>query len=54
MSPKKDETAVHCCHCRGDMVVHAYAQGTGYTAELVVCASVHNCGIDFSHVVIDT
>ncbi|CAH3167864.1 unnamed protein product, partial [Porites evermanni] len=22
MSPNKDETAVHGCHCRGDMVVH--------------------------------
>ena len=21
MSPKKDETAVHCCHCSGDMAV---------------------------------
>ena len=35
----KDENAVHGCDCRGDMVVR-----TRKVLELVVCASVHNCG----------
>ena len=35
MSPNKGETAVHGCHCRGDMVVHMHK-------VLAMCASGHD------------
>ena len=40
MSPNKDETAVHDCHCQGDMAVRM-RKLLAIPRGLVVCASVH-------------
>ena len=55
MTPNKDETAVHGCHCWGDkavcmLKVLAIPRSQTALAKLVVCASVGNCGTD-SHLV---
>ena len=34
MSPNKDETAIHGCHCVGGMAVSMLTKGTGHTAKL--------------------
>ena len=40
----KDETAVHGCYCRGDMVVRM-CKVLAIPRSWYVCASVHNCGL---------
>ena len=45
MTPNKDETAVHGCHCRGDKAVRmlkvlAIPRSQTALAELVVCATL--------------
>ena len=35
MSPNKGETAVHGCHCRGDMVVRMRKVGTSASVQLI-------------------
>ena len=52
MNANKDETAVHGYHCRGNKAVHmlkvlAILRSPTALAELVVCATVGNCGTDF-------
>lgn len=52
MTANKDETAVHGYHCRGNKAVHmltvlAILRSQTALAELVVCATVGNCGTDF-------
>ena len=39
MSPNKDETAVHGCHCQGDMAVRMrkVLQTAGWVFECVTC-----------------
>ena len=41
MSPNKDETAVHGCHCQGDMAVRMgkVLQTAGLVFECVTCFS---------------
>ena len=40
MSPNKDETSVHGCHCRGDMAVrmHRYCRPRGWCFAFYVCS----------------
>ena len=47
MSPKKDETAVHGCHCQGDMAVRMrkVLQTAGLVFECVTCFFSVSCKI---------
>ena len=54
MSPNKDETAVHGCHCQGDMAVRMrkVLQTAGLVFECVTCffrVSVYTIPDDIVH-----